>query len=50
MEAANWDRMMEVLNDKEYQETVVPDSKNFLDEERTIIFPSHIVGVFDDPS
>ena len=49
-EAISWDKLLEVFQDQEYQNVVVPDEEKFIDRKKALAFPSSVVPVFDDPT
>ncbi|KAL9126145.1 MAG: hypothetical protein Q9217_004756 [Psora testacea] len=50
IEAASFDKLMEVFADQEYKNVVIPNEEKFMDRKRTMMFPANIVNIFDDPT
>ena len=49
-DAVSLEKIMEVFEDSEYKEKVIPDEENFIDRKKVFAFPAEIVSVLSDPS
>lgn len=49
-EAATFEKIFEVFQDKEYIDTVIPDEEKFLDRNKSQAVPSTLATIFDEPS
>ncbi|KAG8525379.1 uncharacterized protein KY384_009023 [Bacidia gigantensis] len=50
LDAVSAEKIREMFEDKEYQETAGEDEKNFIERTKAVIFPGEIVNIFDTPT